>query len=338
MHEKPDLPDEQLVEYLWHDYDLPVKQVEFLPTGADVNTAVYRAVAMDGTAYFVKLRSGKFDELTLFVPHLLQELGVPHLIVPLETEDGKYWARLGRFAVTVYPFVEGRDGFAVELTDRQWVELGNTLRRVHCVTLPDDILQRLPRETFSPVYRERVRGYQQTLASATNSDLVASHLAELMRSQEDVIDELIRRADRLAFELQSSSHSLVLCHADIHAGNVLITTDGDLYVVDWDMMVLAPKEHDLMFVGAGVGRTWNTQRESERFYRGYGPANIDPVSVGYYRYECIVEDIAVVCDKILESKFSTQERARSLHYFASQFLPNNVVDIAFRTDQSGLFD
>ncbi len=38
--------------------------VEFLPIGADVNTAVYKAIA-GGTDYFVKLRSGDFNDLTI---------------------------------------------------------------------------------------------------------------------------------------------------------------------------------------------------------------------------------------------------------------------------------
>jgi hypothetical protein len=42
-----------------------------------------------------------------------------------------------------------------------------------------------------------------------------------------------------------------LCHSDIHAGNILIDVNDDFYIVDWDNPILAPKEHDLMFIGGG---------------------------------------------------------------------------------------
>lgn len=61
MHEKPNLPGEQLIECLWQDYGLPVKRLEFLPTGANVNTAVYRAETKDGIACFAKLRDFTFE-------------------------------------------------------------------------------------------------------------------------------------------------------------------------------------------------------------------------------------------------------------------------------------
>lgn len=33
-------------------------------------------------------------------------------------------------------------------------------------------------------------------------------------------------------------------------GNVLISKNGSIYIVDWDQPVMAPKELDLMFIGA----------------------------------------------------------------------------------------
>ena len=47
----------------------------------------------------------------------------------------------------------------------------------------------------------------------------------------------------------------VLCHSDIHGGNILIADTGELYVVDWDDPILAPKERDLMFIGGGSAST-----------------------------------------------------------------------------------
>ena len=86
MLEKPtDLSDDQLRGCLRADYGLTLVELAFLPLGADVNTAVYRAVDAAGAPYFVKLRRGAFDAALVWVPQLLRERGVTHVIAPLPT-------------------------------------------------------------------------------------------------------------------------------------------------------------------------------------------------------------------------------------------------------------
>ena len=63
MLEKPDFQDEKIIACLQTEFGVDVAQITFLPLGADQNTAVYRVVADDATLYFLKLRSGVFDNL-----------------------------------------------------------------------------------------------------------------------------------------------------------------------------------------------------------------------------------------------------------------------------------
>ncbi len=336
MLEKPDLADQQIIDCLRRDFGLKVDALEFLPIGADANSAVYRAIA-DDTPYFVKLRSGDYDEMTIVVPHFLGSQGIAQLIAMISTRDGRLWTSLDRFVVTFSQFVNGQDGFNMELSDEQWVELGRALKRIHFTELPNEIEDYLHFETFSNYWRERVRHYQRRI-TGTFSDPVPLRLAELMRGRRDVIDELLRRAERLAGEMRSRSSAFVHCHGDLHGGNILIDAQGKLFIVDWDTVILAPKERDLMFIGAGIGKGWDNQRSVDCFYQGYGAGEVDPLGIAYYRYERIVEDIAAYCEEILDSDQGQADRAQSIHYLSSQFLPNDVIDIAFRSDRTDLFD
>ena len=157
--EKPDLPDEKLITCLRADYGLPVVDVAFLPLGADANTAVYR-VADDARTYFLKLRRGAFDEASVAVPRFLSDHSVAPVIAPIETRDGRLWTRVNDFAATLYPFVEGRNGQDAPPSDRHWVELGAALRGMHAVVLPPALAERIPRETYSPYWRDMVRDFQ----------------------------------------------------------------------------------------------------------------------------------------------------------------------------------
>jgi spectinomycin phosphotransferase len=86
--EKPDLNDEKISACLREEYGINVAELRFLPLGADRNTAVYRAVAEDGTPYFFKLRSGAWDALSVTLPKFLSEQGIAEIIVPLQTKTG----------------------------------------------------------------------------------------------------------------------------------------------------------------------------------------------------------------------------------------------------------
>lgn len=128
---------------------LTTTQIELLSLGVDANTAVCRAVAGDTSPYLVTPRGGDFDVPTIAVPPLFHLQGVSH-----------------RFALILYPFVGGEDGFSLELSDAQQIGLGRTLKGVHTTLLPDEILDRLPRGTFSPDRRERVCAMQAELAAS----------------------------------------------------------------------------------------------------------------------------------------------------------------------------
>jgi spectinomycin phosphotransferase len=125
----------------------------------------------------------------------------------------------------------------------------------------------------------------------------------------------------------------VLCHTDIHGGNILIGDDDKLYIVDWDNPLLAPKERDLMFIGGGIDNIWKSEREKDVFYEGYGGSEINLSALAYYRYERVIEDLAVTCEQLLLSDEGGADRERSLGWFTSNFEPGITIEIAKKTDE-----
>ena len=154
-----------------------------------------------------------------------------------------------------------------------------------------------------------------------------------MQARRGEINHLVERAGQLGLALQDRSLELVLCHADIHAGNLLIGPNDALYIVDWDEPILAPKERDLMFIGGGVANEWNSARPEALFYKGYGQTKVDLMALAYYRYERIIQDIAAFCEQLLLTIEGGEDREQSYLYFTGQFLPNHEVEIANKTDK-----
>ncbi len=329
MLEKPDVKDEAIIDRLGQEFGVEVARLDFLPIGADVNTAVYRAEAGDGTAFFLKLRRGDFDAITVDVPLFLKEQGIREIIAPLETRAGQLWASLEPYKMILYPFVEGQDGYALALTDAQWMEFGAALKAVHSAAVPEELARRVPKEIFSPRWREVVRSFQAQVEEGSYTEPVAVKMAAYMRDRREEIQRLVERAEVLANALRERQLEMVLCHTDIHPGNLLISPNGAFYIVDWDAPMLAPKEHDLTLIGGGA--TWSSARETALFYQGYRQANVDRMALAYYRCERIIMDIAEFCEQILATDAGGEDREQGYRWFISNFLPGHEIELANRT-------
>jgi spectinomycin phosphotransferase len=265
--EKPDIQDEKIITCLQLEYGLRINQLAFLPLGGNLCTAVYCATAKDGTLYFCKLRCSDFDEISVELPRFLSERGITQIIPPLPTKTGQLWAKLEEFNAILYPFIEGTSGFQEKLTERQWAEFGTALQRLHTLSLPPGLSQKLQKETYPSESRDICREVLQRLENEKFEDPVMAGLAAFLLPQRELILDFIGRAERLAQVLASRSMEMVLCHSDIHPGNLFLDQNGNLFIVDWDSPVLAPKERDLMFIGGGQGYVGiNDQEEEAHFY------------------------------------------------------------------------
>jgi spectinomycin phosphotransferase len=333
MLEKPNIPEELIISRVQEEYDLPVANLAFLPIGADSRTAVYRVVTDGGTAYFLKLRKN-FQEIIVRVPVFLKQNGVREIIVPFATKSKQSWADFGEYKIILYPFIDGKNGFEMELTDLYRRKLGTAFKEIHTTQIPAELKKLIKKEAFSSEWCEDMKSYQMQVETQTSNDLTAVKLAQFIKSQQNEISRLIGRAEELGSELQSKPLELVLCHADFHGGNILISEQGELYIVDWDDPILAPKERDLMFIGGGIDGIWKSKRKEAVFYEGYGKTEINPTALAYYRYERVIEDLVVICDQLLLTDEGGADRERSYGWFTSNFEPGKTIEIADKTYES----
>jgi spectinomycin phosphotransferase len=235
------------------------------------------------------------------------------------------------FDCILYPFFEGQNGYEVALSQAQWGALGESMHAVHTTRLPAGLLARVRQEAYAPRWRRIVQAFHTQVEHSAYDDPVAARFAAFWRTKRDEIRCIVERAEELAHVLQERTVNLVVCHADLHGANVLVGAHDELAIVDWDEVILAPKERDLMSVGGGLFGDWNQAREAAWFYAGYGPTAIDTVALAYYRYERIVADIAAYAEQIFGMQGSVEDREAGLRQLRDQFLPNQVVEIAHRT-------
>ena len=318
-----------IVSQLKNKYGLDVINSKFLSLGADVEALIYKIETSDHSNYFVKLKKG--EPLPFDLPMLLHDEGIEEVIPPVKALDEQAKLFDKGFTLIVYPFVNGRDGFGKSLTDDQWVIFGKTLKRIHQFKIPSLLLPLIKREKFSSEWRDNVRSIYENLDKVIPSSEIAAQFLVSLEKHKSLILELVDKAQKLSEIIPKQPKDFVLCHGDIHAGNVLITGSGALYVIDWDEPLIAPQERDLMFMGGGVGNVWNNKREGELFYFGYGQTKINKNLVNYYRCDRILKDIVDYYQELLLNKGEYKDRLTSFNQFRAFFESNGVIDIALKS-------
>ncbi len=315
MREKPDIPDELLRATLQDQYDLVPVTLEFLPVGLDYHAGVYRVVSEQSTAYLLKVTSRPLYEARYTVPRYLHDQGITSVVAPLPTRSGGLWAKLGDWTAIVYPFIDGDSSFT-GMTHEQWRELGSIFKHIHQVIVPAEWFESLRKETFDAAeYARWIHAFeaQHFLSPHGGSVSQRAFRADWLAHQA-TIHTAVSSLEKLAGVLQKRSGPYVFCHADLHPANLIRDSDGHVFVIDWDDVMLAPKERDFIFV---------REAGAEAFWQGYGQPQVDWIALTYYRWERVVQDvIACAEDMFFKDDLGEETRADIAGLFREILLGN----------------
>jgi spectinomycin phosphotransferase len=335
MLEPPDLSDDSILAAVRTHYGIPVTGLTFLPIGKDYAAWAYRARTADGDAFFLKVREGPARPAALAVPRYLRDRGLTEVVAPVPTRSRALSVTVEDYTLILYPFVDGVMARDRGMDQRHWVTLGAVLRQVHATPHAPDLVRLLRHESFVPAGRDAVQRLEAHLADHTPVDPIERELAAFWHARHTEIRSLVERAETLGQRLRATNPPLVLCHADIHTWNILIDTQNQLWIVDWDETMLAPKERDLMFVVGGIAAGLVRPHEEAWFRTGYGETTVDPLAVAYYRYNWAVEEIGSFGEQVfLTPDTGEATRRDAADLFISVFAPGNIVALAYEASRS----
>jgi spectinomycin phosphotransferase len=285
MREQPGIPEERLRGCLRDQYGLILATLEFLPRGLDFNAGVYRVVSEQGTSYLLKVTTRSLYEPGFLVPAYLSKQGITSVVAPVPTKSSALWTKLMDWTVIVYPFIDGDTSLA-GMTNEHWKEVGTIFKGIHQVRHSPESFPSLRKESFDPAeYTRWVHDFetQHLLSrhggSASERDLLTSWV-----SHQSTIRTVVTSLEKLAEVLRSRIFPYVICHADLHPANLIRDHAGHVFVIDWDEVMLAPKERDFIFVRSP---------QADAFWEGYGQREIDWMVLAYFLWERVVQDLIV---------------------------------------------
>jgi spectinomycin phosphotransferase len=329
MIERPHIRDETIISALRESYSIPVVGVEFLPIGNDASAWAYRVDTEHQNAYFLKIRKEIPNQAGFLVPRFLQDHGIGQVLAPLPTKAKGLWISVEDFFLILYPFVVGKGAMECGMSDSQWTEFGSILKRIHMTELPSDISQSVRRETFIPKWSNLARELHKHLHERDFDDPYQKELAAFWKKNNETIQTLIERAEMIGKRLQQTDLEFILCHADIHTANILLTQEQEMFIVDWDDTLLAPKERDLMFV---LEEETIHTREEQLFFDGYGKVEINQLALAYYRYEWCVQEIGDFGKRVFVTEGSGESTKQdSVEGFIKLFSQGGVIEAALNT-------
>lgn len=76
-------------------------------------------------------------------------------------------------------------------------------------------------------------------------------------------------------------------------------------------------------------------QEQQWFFAGYGPADVDPDRLAYYRCVRALEDLAGPAAQILELRYPDAERADALSAFRGVLSSTGIANLALSPTRDG---
>lgn len=317
MRSDPTTDKEALLKTLEHAYGLAVHELRFIPT--EWQAYCYVVECSSGERYFLKLyensqRTSFAASCRDFYIPLTYELHakriLPRIPHPIPAVDGQLVHRAQGFSLLLCNYIDGEIVGQDGMTSAILVKLAALLGRLHRSSTEIAVRNALV-ERFEMRFEAEMRRICETPADALPEQSKGTRRLQdqLLTRKDDILGRLTRLKE-LQQRARTMEHTMVICHTDLHGDNLMLDRQGYLYLLDWENAMLAPAEHDLMFLA-----------NHEGFWRSFLPIyereiasvrlNADVLSFYYYRRD--LEDLMDWIVRVTEGEGDETRDAAHLH-------------------------
>ena len=298
---EPKINKEELQSFLSDAYNLEITEMIFIPRGEC--SWGYKIVTPDNL-YFVKIYAtlDVTEEAFQLTYDLYQKCGIKHIIHPLKTNAGEVRTVFQNYNLAIFNFVEGIVSAETTLNDDQFEQLGELIGQIHMST---KILNPLTRkETFE----FKNDDYDRVMSSLSegSEDSLVNEMKHLIQKHITRITQEYDELKALQKEISALEIPFVNCHGDPTPSNIMLTPQGEVYLIDWDDPIYAPKEKDLVFL----------HHRNPAVMTGYaqetGISDLNQTLLRFYEHKWNIEEIGGYGSLIMDSIHDDQKQ-RNYH-------------------------
>jgi len=285
-------------ELLTSQYGFSIKSIVDGPRGFVGETHIITTT--QGEKYFVKKvkRSELVEGIIKGLPVLneLQKLGIENVNYPIPTKDGSLYILEDNSIIVVFSYILGSATF--NFNKPKFFKL---LASIHTIT--PQVKTPLRKETFDISYKDKVEAYMDLGLNREPKDQIERETNKGMNKHTEELHNYWMEFVQLAEKCETKQGSFVLTHGDA-AGNVVMDLRGNVYIVDWDEIMLAPPERDNWFHLDPIAKI-TFLPEYRKYVPKYTP---DKEFFKYYLYNRFFEDLYGFLEGIYDSSFPKEKR------------------------------
>jgi Ser/Thr protein kinase RdoA (MazF antagonist) len=307
-----------LIQAIEEDYGLEIENMKFLLRGFGGDC--YRLETSERGDYFLKIHNPVANQMTAassrdFYLPLMHQLHakriLPDIPYPITTLDGHFSMEFGENELVITNFIKADlvgfdripNALMIHLAERVGI-LHNCLEKM--------VFNHPFEEQFKIVFEKDLRAcFDQISRLSIEATPGQTALRDIILPHKDQIFDNLQTLKDLQVYARSIQKPKVICHTDLHGGNLMTDPSGKLYILDWENAMIAPPEHDLFFF-AGEDDFW------ESFWLHYTSqfpaASIDPELLRFYFFRRGLEDVADFIFRILRRENSPERDQQEIKW------------------------
>ncbi len=286
--EPANIDKQELCQLLKEQYQLWVTALNFVPQGEESYGYIVETAAQ--SRYFVKLSEPQPELGVRYkaANKLHTECGCGFIVHPHPTRRGEFHAAFGGYAVAVFDFIDGTVSDQPEFNVKMWEQAARLTAALHkSITCP--MLPSLPIERFEIWFEDWLLKVLHVAEETKPLDNECECEArKLLALEKDDILLTLNKLKQLGEKIGKTSFHPVLTHGDLKAANFIECKDGNLYLIDWSKLAIAPPERDLVnFIGDRFDQFLIT------YVNSYGEGlQLQPDLFEFYSYFLVLWSIA----------------------------------------------
>jgi spectinomycin phosphotransferase len=302
---------EALIPVISTAYGIDIDHIDFLFSGW--GGYCYKITAGSDSQYFLKLNDPDTDDgvavssKDFYLPLMdqLHRKGIlPDIPHPIPTLDGNFYLNIESQKIVVTNFIEGECIGYGKLSAGIITEMAGMVGILHSST-PDLIFDHPFIESFKTGFIPMLVEHFGRLETTTNFDCPGILLLQdTLLPWKTNLFKTIKRLSDLQSQVRTKNPIMVVCHTDLHGGNLMRDKNGILYLLDWENAMIAPREQDMIFF---LGDTDYRELFWTIYLSHVGKVEIDPTILAFYFFRRAMEDVAGFVFRIMRGD-GTEDR------------------------------